>query len=169
MYQVVPMEPAEQAFQQQEALKTKMRNAPLFKLRRAQEADESGVFAGRKVLVIEDNRDSAESLRMILDMLGYEVALAYAGDEGVEAAKNNPPDIIICDIGLPGMDGYGVARTLRKDSTTVKIPLIALTAYGNPADRDRAIKNGFDHFLVKPADPVILLRLLADPHAKLDD
>jgi len=114
-----------------------------------------------RVLVVEDNRDSAESLRMLLATQGYEVALAYTGTEGVEAARRARPDVVICDIGLPGMDGYAVARAIRLNPGTAKARLIAVTGYGQDDDRARALANGFDTHLVKPADPEKLLGLLA--------
>ncbi len=113
-----------------------------------------------RVLVVEDNRDSAESLRMLLSAQGYQVALAYTGVEGVEAARIDQPDVVICDVGLPGMDGYAVARALRMNPGTAKVRLIAVTGYGQFDDRARALASGFDTHLVKPADPEVLLGLL---------
>ncbi len=113
-----------------------------------------------RVLVVEDNRDSAESLRMLLTTQGYEVVLAYTGNEGLEAARTGRPDVVICDVGLPGMDGYAVARALRMDPGTAKTRLIAVTGYGQEDDRMRALASGFDTHLVKPADPEVLLGLL---------
>ena len=113
-----------------------------------------------RVLVVEDNRDSAESLRMLLATQGYEVSLAYTGNEGLEAARTGRPDVVICDVGLPGMDGYAVAQALRKDPGTAKTRLIAVTGYGQEDDRTRALASGFDTHLVKPADPEVLLGLL---------
>ncbi len=113
-----------------------------------------------RVLVVEDNRDAAESLRMLLSTQGYEVALAYTGTEGVEAARTARPDVIICDVGLPGMDGYAVARAIRMNPGTAKTRLIAVTGYGQDDDRMRALASGFDTHLVKPADPEVLLGLL---------
>ena len=114
-----------------------------------------------RVLVVEDNRDSAESLRMLLATQGYEVALAYTGIEGVEAARRARPDVVICDVGLPGMDGYAVAQAIRTNPGTAKARLIAVTGYGQNDDRVRALASGFDKHLVKPADPEVLLGLLA--------
>jgi CheY-like chemotaxis protein len=94
-------------------------------------------------------------------MLGHEVRLAYTGPEGVTTAQAWRPDIVLCDIGLPGLDGYGVARELRLNPTTARVRLLALTGYGQEEDRRRSHEAGFDHHLVKPADPEELLRLLA--------
>ena len=83
---------------------------------------------GTRVLVVEDNRDAADSLRLLLGLYGYEVAVAYCGHDGVQAAQQHRPDVVLCDIGLPGLDGYGVARKLRGDPATAQARLIAVTA-----------------------------------------
>ena len=114
-----------------------------------------------RVLVVEDNRDSAESLRRLLTIHGYDVSLAYTGTEGVETAQRAQPDVVICDIGLPGMDGYAVAHAIRQNPGTASARLIAVTGYGQESDRLRALACGFDSHLVKPADPRILLGMLA--------
>jgi CheY-like chemotaxis protein len=116
--------------------------------------------ARRRVLVVEDNRDGADSLKALLEALGHEAAVAYTGPEGVEAARREPPDVVVCDIGLPGMDGFAVARALRGCPQTATVRLIALTGYGQDGDREKALAAGFDDHLVKPADPATLLRLL---------
>lgn len=113
-----------------------------------------------RVVVIEDNRDSAESLRMLLTLLGHDVAVAYSGPDGVAAAVRHRPDVVISDIGLPGLDGYGVARELRHHPATSGARLIAVTGYGTEDDRRRVQEAGFDHHLVKPADPQTLEGLL---------
>ncbi len=110
-----------------------------------------------RILVVEDNRDSAESLRLLLEICGHEVALAYTGPEGVEAARAGRPDVVLCDIGLPGMDGFSVASTLRQSPETAATLLIAVTGYGRDEDRRRALEAGFDVHLVKPVDPERLL------------
>lgn len=114
----------------------------------------------RRVLVVEDNEDTAESLRLFLELCGYGVTLAYTGPEGVETAKSVRPDIVLCDIGLPGMDGFQVASTLRKTPETAAVRLIAVTGYGQEEDRRRALEAGFDVHLVKPVDPQKLLGYL---------
>ena len=121
------------------------------------------VHAGRRqlrVLVIEDNRDAADSLQALLELLGYVVSVAYSGDEGLKSALQLVPDAIVCDIGLPGMDGYAVARALRADARTHNVRLLALTGYGDEADKRQALDAGFDEHLVKPADPRQLARRL---------
>jgi signal transduction histidine kinase len=113
-----------------------------------------------RVLIVEDNRDSAESLRVLLELFGHEVSLAYSGPEGVEAAKQSHPDVVVCDIGLPGMDGFAVAEALRHEPETAEARLIAVTGYGREEDRRRAFEAGFDEHLVKPVDPEKLLEQL---------
>lgn len=115
---------------------------------------------GVKVLVVEDNRDSAESLRKLLYYCGYEVAVAFTGQEGLRAAKRMRPDVVLCDIGLPDSNGFVVAATLREAPETSGARLIAVTAYGEDEDRRRALQAGFDLHLVKPVDPEVLLKKL---------
>ncbi|QEH33874.1 Autoinducer 2 sensor kinase/phosphatase LuxQ [Aquisphaera giovannonii] len=113
-----------------------------------------------RILVVEDNRDSAESLRMLLATHGYDVRLAFNGVEGVQSAQQSHPDVIICDVGLPGMDGFAVARAIREHPDLRHVRLIAVTGYGREDDRKRALDSGFDSHLVKPADPEALLALI---------
>src|SRR5262249_51526415 len=113
-----------------------------------------------RILVVEDNRDAADSLRLLLEFSGHEVAVAYSGHDGVQAAERYQPDVVLCDIGLPGLDGYGVARKLRESPTTAKARLIAVTAYGRDEDRRRSHEAGFEQHLVKPVDPDALQREL---------
>src|SRR5689334_18163667 len=117
------------------------------------------------VLVVEDNPDGAESLRMVLSLYGHTVRVAYTGGAGVILARKWHPRVVVCDIGLPDLDGFGVARALRRDPTTAGTRLIALTAYGDDETRRRAKESGFDDFLVKPADPQVLMKLLAEGRA----
>jgi PAS domain S-box-containing protein len=116
-----------------------------------------------RVLVVEDNRDAADSLRVLLELLGHEFKIAYTGPEGVRAAREWRPDIVLCDIGLPGLDGYGVAGELRRDPVTARSHLIAVTGYGQEEDRRRARQAGFHHHLTKPVDPADLQTLLVRP------
>jgi two-component system CheB/CheR fusion protein len=114
-----------------------------------------------RILVVEDNRDGADSLRLLLELLGHEVRVAYSGPEGVATAREFRPDVVLCDIGLPGLDGYGVARELRLNPTTARVRLLALTGYGQDEDLRRSREAGFDHHLIKPADPAVLSKLLS--------
>jgi CheY-like chemotaxis protein len=114
-----------------------------------------------RVIVIEDNQATADSLRQLLDLCGHEVRVAYDGPAGVRAAREWPPDAVLCDIGLPGLDGYGVAVALRGHPGTAKARLFALTAYGSDEARRRSREVGFEQHFVKPVDPSELLELLA--------
>jgi CheY-like chemotaxis protein len=118
---------------------------------------------GKRILVVEDNRDSADSLRLFLEVCGYEVSVAYSGPDGVQAAEQYRPDVVLCDIGLPGLDGYGVARKLRDNPATSRARLIAVTAYGEDEYRRRSLEAGFEHHLVKPVDLDTLQRVLTGP------
>src|SRR5438270_3773156 len=113
-----------------------------------------------RVLVIEDNRDAADSLRLLLETAGYEVQVAYDGPEGVELAHAWRPNAVFCDLGLPGMDGYGVADELCRRGLVPEAVLIAVTGYGTERDRERCREHGFLAHLTKPADPAELLELL---------
>jgi CheY-like chemotaxis protein len=114
-----------------------------------------------RILVVEDNLDAARTLSLLLERYGHQVRLAHAGHEGVDAAKNWLPEVVLCDLGLPGMDGYEVARTLRADPATASIQLIALSGYGYEEDRQRSRAAGFNLHLTKPADPEELKNLLS--------
>ncbi len=87
--------------------------------------------ARRRVVIVEDNRATADSMRLLLDLAGYDVRVAYTGPEGVRAVAEWEPDVVLCDIGLPGLDGYGVAAALRGHPATANVRLIAITAYGS--------------------------------------
>jgi PAS domain S-box-containing protein len=113
----------------------------------------------RRVLVVEDNDDAREMLRNLLQLFGHDVHEARDGASGVEEARRVRPDAALIDIGLPGIDGYEVARRIRADVPGAR--LVALTGYGQPEDRERALAAGFDVHLVKPVDPEQLQRLLA--------
>ena len=113
---------------------------------------------GRRILIIEDDADGRESLRMQLTSAGHDVYEAATGTEGLAAAARVKPDVVLLDLGLPGIDGYQVAQQLRAAEGCPR--LIAITGYGQPQDRARAIVVGFDHHLVKPFDAGELRRLL---------
>lgn len=117
--------------------------------------------AARRVLVVEDNLDTSETLRDLLELSGFEVRIAGSGADGVVAARQFHPDVVLCDLGLPGMNGYEVASTLRRDPATAATRLIALTGYGGEEDRRRSQEAGFDVHLTKPVDPGLLRRLLS--------
>lgn len=115
-----------------------------------------------RVLVVEDNRDSAESLRRLLELCGYSVTIAETAKEGLDAAKSIRPDVILCDIGLPDSDGFSLARALRKNPETSSARLIAVTAYGKDEDKEQSKKAGFVLHLLKPVSPGTLLAVLED-------
>ncbi len=114
------------------------------------------------VLIVEDSADGAESLSLVLGLSGFDIRVAHTGTAGVRLACECRPHAVVCDIGLPDLDGFGVAQALRQNPDTAGIRLIALTAYSDEATRSRARACGFDDFLVKPADPQALLEVLAN-------
>ena len=107
--------------------------------------------AGRRVLVIDDNEDANQTTAMVLETAGHQVASAYDGPSGLAMAASFSPDVILLDIGLPGMDGYAVAQRLKADAATKHIFVIALTGYGQSGDVERSRRAGIDHHLLKPA------------------
>lgn len=115
----------------------------------------------RKVLLVDDNRDAAQLLAMFLEASGHDVELAYDGPEAVSGAQALRPHTVLLDIGLPGMDGYEVARRIRRDPDLESIQLIAISGYCQSEDRKRSRAAGFDHHLAKPPDHDELLHLLA--------
>ena len=114
----------------------------------------------RRVLLIEDNADVRDGLRLLLEEWGHPVEEAADGPSGVARALEVRPNVALVDVGLPGLDGYAVARRIRAAPGGEEIRLVALTGYGQPEDRRRAFEAGFDAHLVKPVDPDELLRLL---------
>lgn len=114
-----------------------------------------------RILVIEDNTDTAESVGWLLGFDGYDVKVVHGGSEGLEIAQSFQPKVILCDIGLPGMDGYQVVRTLRDNPDLKDIYTIALTGYGREEDLKKAHEAGFDLHLTKPVDYNSLRRVLA--------
>lgn len=113
-----------------------------------------------RILVIEDNVEAGEMLGELLTLSGHEVEVALDGPTGLQAFERFGPEIVLCDLGLPGMDGYEVARHLRARRREKAPMLIALTGYGSPEDHERSRAAGFDHHVVKPADLDSLLRLI---------
>jgi two-component system CheB/CheR fusion protein len=117
---------------------------------------------GRRVLIIEDNPDAALSLRDAMELAGHEVRVAYDAAEGLETAREFRPEVLLCDIGLPTMDGYQVARRFRSDERLRSTYMIAVTGYAAPEDRERAALAGFDRHMGKPPDMELLNQLLAE-------
>jgi CheY-like chemotaxis protein len=116
----------------------------------------------RRILVVDDNADAAQSLAMLLRMLGQDVRTAADGQSALEAARVSMPEVAFLDIGLPGMSGHELARRLRGEPDGDKVLLVAVTGWGQEEDRRRSQEAGFDHHLTKPADPEALQRLLGE-------
>jgi CheY-like chemotaxis protein len=108
---------------------------------------------GANVLLIEDNEQNRYLATFLLEKHGHRVEPARDGVSGVEKATNAPPDIVLLDIQLPGMDGYAVAAALRRIVAMAAVPIIAVTSYAMPGDRDKAIAAGCDGYIEKPIDP----------------
>jgi CheY-like chemotaxis protein len=115
----------------------------------------------RRVVIVEDNHAAADSMQLLLAHSGYEVRVAYTGPDGVHVAEEWQPDYVLCDIGLPGLDGYSVAQALRLHPATSRAHLVAITAYGSEEARRRGREAGFERHFTKPVDPDELLGLLA--------
>jgi CheY-like chemotaxis protein len=123
--------------------------------------------AGLRILVVEDNADAAVSIQMLLELDGHAVDVALDGASGVSAARRHRPDIVLCDIGLPGgMNGYEVARQLRASPGLEDVMLVAVTGYGQDEDRQKSAAAGFDRHLLKPIDFAELGMLLNDLAAR---
>ena len=124
--------------------------------------------APKRILVVDDNTDAAQSLAVLLEMEGHEVRTAADGHEAIASLEAAVPDIAILDIGLPGMDGYELARWIRRQPRLHRVRLIALSGYGQASDRKLALDAGFDVHLAKPVDPDAVLRTIGelDPAAK---
>jgi two-component system CheB/CheR fusion protein len=126
---------------------------------------ETGPFArprSVRVLVVEDNVDAAESLATLLRMWGHDVHMVHDGRDAIDAARIYEPEVVLLDIGLPGLDGYQVADRLRRDVGLDRALLVAMTGYGQPEDRRRSREAGIQHHFVKPVEPFVLRDLLAE-------
>jgi two-component system CheB/CheR fusion protein len=109
-------------------------------------------FRSRRILLIEDNRMGARTMRMLLTRMGHEVEVAQSGKEGIEAARRFRPEVVLCDIGLPDIDGFAVARELRREQMTAEAYLIALSGYGQAEYQRQALESGFNAHVTKPVD-----------------
>ena len=140
---------------------------PCFEERVESEGSDPGVVSvharhpARRILVVDDNRDSAESLMLLLRLSGHEVLVVHDGLAAVEAAGTWNPEVVLLDIGLPEMDGYEVAMKLRERQNGKRLTLIAVTGWGQDADRQRSREAGFDAHLTKPVETTMLQKLLA--------
>lgn len=117
-----------------------------------------------RVAIVDDNRDAANSLALVLKMSGHDVRTAYDGEDGVMLATDFRPDVVLLDIGMPRLNGYEAAQAIRRKDWGGGVTLIALTGWGQESDKQRSSEAGFDHHLVKPVDPDALLDLLASVH-----
>jgi CheY-like chemotaxis protein len=114
----------------------------------------------RRVLVADDNRDACETLAMLLRLDGHEVHVATDGLEAVEIFSRVHPEVVILDIGMPGLSGHEAAQRIREQSVDRPVTLIAVTGWGQKSDKDRAAASGFDHHFTKPVEPNVLSALL---------
>ncbi|MEX2140043.1 MAG: PAS domain S-box protein [Pirellulales bacterium] len=138
-----------------------------------QSGPEPSLIPARRIIAVDDNRDAADSLGMLLKILGADVHVAYDGQSALEAIRICRPAVVLLDLGMPGMDGYEVARRIRQNPEASKVLLIALTGWGQEEDRRRTKEAGFDHHLIKPVELSALQALLASldgavevPHAR---
>ena len=129
---------------------------------RQPERPSAAAFTKRRVLVVDDNADAAESLAALLQISGHETRLAHDGPEAVEEARSFQPDVVFLDIGLPTLDGHETARRIRQQPWGKDMVLVALTGWGQVEDRRRSKEAGFNHHLVKPADPAVVTKLLSE-------
>jgi CheY-like chemotaxis protein/nitrogen-specific signal transduction histidine kinase len=136
---------------------------------RAPSDAEPGGTVQRRILLVDDNRDSADSLAMLLKVMGHEVSTAHDGLEAVERAATFRPHVILLDIGLPRLNGYEAARRIREQQRHKDLTLVALTGFGQDEDRRRAEEAGFDAHMVKPVDFAALAKLLAASAAGQQD
>jgi two-component system, cell cycle response regulator DivK len=111
-------------------------------------------MTNNRVLLVEDNEDNFELVRFLLERAGFVVLAGHDGQEALEMARKELPDLILMDLSLPGIDGWTAARELKDDPKTSHIPLMALTAHTLPGDRKRAMESGFDGYISKPIDVV---------------
>jgi CheY-like chemotaxis protein len=116
-----------------------------------------------RILVVDDNRDTVSTLTMLFKMMGNDVRTAHDGDEAIRAAGVFHPHVVLLDIGLPKMNGYQVARTIREQPWGKNMILIAMTGWGQEEDKRKSEEAGFDRHMVKPVDPQNLMKLLAGP------
>ena len=110
--------------------------------------------------MVDVNRDAVDLLAEVLRMTGYEVVTAYDGVDGLAAAEASLPQVVVLDLGMPRLDGYGACRALRATDWGRKMKVLALSGWGQPADRDRTREAGFDQHLVKPVDPEMLIEAI---------
>jgi CheY-like chemotaxis protein len=125
--------------------------------------DSAGPFESvtRRVVVIDDNEDAAQIMALVLEALGSQVRIAYDGESALKAIAEFRPDVVLLDIGMPGMDGYETCRRIRFEPFGSDVFIVALTGWGQEQDKRHATEAGFDAHLTKPADPAMLERILS--------
>jgi CheY-like chemotaxis protein len=131
-------------------------------------AEEDSAPTKQRVLIVDDNQDAARVLSIAVRMLGHEVIVAHDGIEAVRAGAEFAPDVVLLDLGMPRMDGFEAAAKIRQLPWGKDVTLVALTGWGQDDDKRRTKEVGFDHHLVKPADPVVLKAVLATPRPALN-
>jgi len=131
--------------------------------------NDSGDAPRRRVLVVDDNRDAADSIVQILGLWGYEVRAAYDGASAIQVAGEYRPGVVFLDLGLPGMNGFEVARRLRAEQGLGGTLLVAMTGHSLDEDRRQSQEAGCDCHLIKPVDPVVLRELLDGPKSTGED
>lgn len=115
-----------------------------------------------RILLVEDNPESLELMRYLLNAFGYQTLICADGRDGVVTARRERPDLVICDIEMPALDGYGVLRELKQDPALREILLVAVTALAMVGDREKVLAAGFDGYIAKPIDPMIFIRSIGD-------
>lgn len=125
-------------------------------------ASTGGAAGGRRVLVVDDNQDAADTLAMLLELMGHETRTAHDGLAALEAASQFRPEVVLLDIGLPKMNGYDVCRRMREEDWGRSAFLVALTGWGQAEDQRKASEAGFDRHLVKPVEESVLQKLLEE-------
>jgi CheY-like chemotaxis protein len=131
----------------------------------------TGEWAGhslRRVLVVDDNEAAANLLAVVVEKFGHEVRVAYDGQQAIAVADRFQPDVVLMDLGMPNLDGYGAARHIRQQPWGEDMMLVAVTGWGQDGHKQRAKEAGFDYHLVKPADPAQLRQLLANAKPRLN-
>ena len=121
-----------------------------------------------KILVVDDNVDAAITTGALLKAWGHEVVTVFSGDAALEEALKFHPELVLLDIGMPGMSGYELARVLRSNPVTSDAVLAAVTGYGQESDRQRSFETGFDYHFVKPLDASLLAAMLASPQRRTE-
>ena len=147
------------------AVRLPLLSAPLPPLPREPSGIKPVAAVPRRILVVDDNRDSADSLAMLLQLIGHQVHIAHDGPEAVEKAATFQPHVILLDIGLPTLNGYEAARRIREQQRQKGLTLVALTGWGQDEDRRRSVEAGFDAHMTKPVDFAALTKLLAESRA----